>query len=302
MCVVSGLLEFTRVAGGDALVLGDHDLAGLVGDVETCDFTAQALGDELHLRAAVHQAEVVVHEEVREDRFRVQADGLQQDRDRHLAATVDAEVQHVLRVELEVEPRAAVRNHAGREQQLARAVRLALVVLEEHARRTVQLRHDDALGAVDDERALVGHERNFAHVDLLLLHFLDHLRLRSRRLAVIDDQLDLGAHGRGEGQAAGLAFAHVEGGLREVVLEELHLDKTVVRDDRERRVERSLQAFHGPFLGRDAGLQERGVRVFLHLQQVGDFDDAVAIAEILSDALAFGVTVRGRLGHESSGA
>ncbi|MCY1508640.1 hypothetical protein D9M68_429550 [compost metagenome] len=298
----AALLEFTRVARGDALVLGDHDLARLVGDVEARDFAAQALGDELHLRAAVHQAEVVVHEEVREDRFRVQADGLQQDRDRHLAATVHAEVQHVLRVELEVQPRTAVGNHAGREQQLARAVRLALVVFEEHAGRTVQLRDDHALGAVDDERTLVGHERHFAHVDLLFLHFLDHLRLRGRRLAVIDDELHLGAHGRGEGQTTGLALTHIERRLRQVVLEELHLDETVVRDDREGSVECGLQAFDGTVLGGDAGLQERGVRVFLHLQQVGDFDDAVAVTETFSDALAFGVTVRGRLGHESSGA
>jgi hypothetical protein len=77
------------------------------------------------LRAFVHQREVVEHEEVREDLFRRQADGLQQDRHRHLAATVDAEVQDVLRVELEVQPRAAVRNDPGREQQLARAVGLA---------------------------------------------------------------------------------------------------------------------------------------------------------------------------------
>jgi hypothetical protein len=39
---------------------------------------------------------------------RVHADRLQQDRDRHLAAAVDAEIQVVLRIELEVEPRAAV--------------------------------------------------------------------------------------------------------------------------------------------------------------------------------------------------
>jgi hypothetical protein len=136
----------------------------------------------------------------------------------------------------------------------------------------------------------------------LLLHFLDHLRLRGRRLAVIDDELDLGAHGRREGQAPRLALAHVERRLRQVVLEELHLHETVVRDDRERGVERGLQAFDRALLRRDARLQERGVRVLLHLQQVGDFNDAVAAAEILSDALAFGVTVRGRLGHESSGA
>ena len=48
----------------------------------------------------------------------------------------------------------------ARVQQLARAVRLAAVVVEEHARRTMQLRDDDALGAVDDEGAVLGHERH----------------------------------------------------------------------------------------------------------------------------------------------
>ena len=51
----------------------------------------------------------------------------------------------VLGVELDVEPRAAIGNDARREQQLARGVGLALVVVEEHARRTVHLRNDDAL-------------------------------------------------------------------------------------------------------------------------------------------------------------
>ena len=64
-------------------------------------------------------------------------------------------------------------------------MRLAAVVLEEHAGRAVELRDDDALGAVDDERAVVGHERNLAHVDLLLLHFLDGVL---RRFLVHDDR------------------------------------------------------------------------------------------------------------------
>ena len=262
----AALLQFAGMANRDALVLGDDDLAGLVGQVETGDFAAHALGDELHLRAAVHQAEIVEDKEVRQDRFVVQADGLEQDRDRHLAATVHAEVQDVFRVKLEVQPGTTVRNDAGREQQFARAVGLALVVFEEHARRTVQLRHDDALGAVDDERALVGHERHFAHVDFLLLDFLDHLGLRRRGLAVIDDQLHLGANGRGKGQATGLALTHVECGLGQVVLDELHLDKTVVRDDGESVLKGRLKAFNRAFLGRTVGLQECGVRIFLHLQ------------------------------------
>ena len=43
------------------------------------------------------------------------------------------------------------------------------------------------------------------------------------------------------------------------------------------------------FCGRDVGLQERGVRVLLHLQQVRNFEHAVAVAEAFADALAFGV-------------
>jgi hypothetical protein len=101
------------VAGSDALVLLDQNLAVLVGDVEAGDLALQALGHELHLRPDVHQAEIVEGEEVGQDLLGVQADGLEQDGDRHLATAVDAEVEDVLRVELEVQPRAAVGNDAA---------------------------------------------------------------------------------------------------------------------------------------------------------------------------------------------
>ena len=45
-------------------------------------------------------------------------------------------------------------------------------LLEHHARRAVQLADDDALGAIDDERAEVGEQRQFAEIDLLLDLFL----------------------------------------------------------------------------------------------------------------------------------
>jgi hypothetical protein len=44
-----------------------------------------------------------------------------------------------------------------------------MTLAEVHARRTDELRHDDALGAVDDERALVRHEREVTHEDGLAL-------------------------------------------------------------------------------------------------------------------------------------
>ena len=47
--------------------------------------------------------------------------------------------------------------------------------VEEHAGRAVQLADDDALGAVDDERAVVRHQRDVAEVDLLLLDVADGL-------------------------------------------------------------------------------------------------------------------------------
>mmetsp|Transcript_23362 Transcript_23362/g.55500 ORF Transcript_23362/g.55500 Transcript_23362/m.55500 type:complete len:350 (+) Transcript_23362:7583-8632(+) len=286
------------MAGGDALVLLDDDGTALVDDVEAGDFALQAVGHELQLRADVHQAEVVEHEEVGQDLLGVQADGLQQDGDRHLAATVDAEVQDVLRVELEVQPGTTVGNDAGAEQQLARAVGLALVVLEEHARRTVQLRHDDALGAVHDEGAVVGHERHFAHVDLLLLDLLDRLRLR--RLAVIDDHLQARAHGGCVGQPPLLALTGIERRLGDVVLEELHLDEPVVRNDRERRQEGCLQAL-GLAFGRGHVLLEEGhVAVLLHREQVRDVENALALAEALADPLALGVAVGGCLRHKHS--
>jgi hypothetical protein len=46
---------------------------------------------------------------------------------------------------------------------------VALTRLEDDARRPHELRHDHALGAVDHERALVGHHREVPHEDRLLL-------------------------------------------------------------------------------------------------------------------------------------
>ncbi len=194
-----GRLHVADVLDGDALVLRDQGLARLVVDVEARHFAAQALGHHFEQHMVLLDVEGVEGEEFLEDALGRVAERLQQDGDRHLAAPVDTEKHDVLRVELEVEPGAAVGDHARREQQLAAGVGLAAVVLEEHARRAVQLRDDDALGAVDDERAGGGHERNLAHVHLLLLDFLGG---RLGRVLVQDHQAHLGAQRTGVGEAA----------------------------------------------------------------------------------------------------
>src|ERR1700730_18989589 len=51
-------------------------------------------------------------------------------------------------------------------------MRLALVMVKEDPRGTMHVTDNDALGAVDDEGAVRGHERDIAHVDVLLLNIL----------------------------------------------------------------------------------------------------------------------------------
>src|ERR1019366_4931049 len=111
--------------------------------------------------------------EVVEQVLRRVAERAQEDRRVHLPAAVDADEHDVLRVELEVEPRTAVRDDAGAVEHLAARVGLALVVVEEDARAAVQLADDDALGAVDDERAGVRLQRDLAEENLLLLDVAD---------------------------------------------------------------------------------------------------------------------------------
>ena len=232
-------------------------------------------------------------EEGFENLFRRLANGLQQDGDRHLAATVNAEEEDVLRIELEVQPGTAVRNDAGREQQLARAMGLAAVMLKEHAGRTVQLRNDDALGTVDDEGARGGHERNFAHVHFLLLHFLD---LFGARLTVENHQTHLGAQGAGKGQAALLAFLDVKSGFAKLVLDKFQTRIAGVGNDREDGVECGLEALDTTLHGRQVDLQELGVRLKLGGQQERYVQYGRTFRKTLANALLLGI----RVGHESS--
>ena len=154
----------------------DHHLAGI--GVDQVD---RGL-DALHAVPVIGHAPAVLGADIgdrlvegRQDLLAVHAEREEQRRHRDLAAAVDARMHDVLGVELDVEPGAAIGDDAGGEQQLARGMGLALVVVEEDARRAVHLRDDDALGAVDDEGAVRRHERHVAHVDVLLLDVLDRL-------------------------------------------------------------------------------------------------------------------------------
>src|SRR5690606_5803076 len=127
------------VTSGDTATLLDNNLALVILDIEDCDLTAQALRHQLQAQVlALHMENVGGVERVQHFLGGV-TERAQQYRGRQLAATVDAHEYAILRIEFEIQPRPAVRNDARGVKQFAGAVRLATVVVKEHARRTVQL-------------------------------------------------------------------------------------------------------------------------------------------------------------------
>ena len=171
----AGFFELIDMARGDPAALLDNDLALAIGDIEGSDLTTQALRHQFQLQAfTVHFELVGVIEDV-ENFGGLVAQRAQQHGRRQLAATVDTDEHGVLGIELEVQPGPAVGNHAGGVQQLAGAVGLATVVVEEHPGAAVQLGYDHTLGTIDHEGTVFSHQGYFAHVDFLLLDVLDRL-------------------------------------------------------------------------------------------------------------------------------
>jgi len=276
--------DITNMFGGNPLVLGNNQLAIRPDEVETGHFAAQTLRNQRELDLLLAEQEGVELEELLQNLLRGHADGLEQRGDRHLATAINPEEQGVLRIEFEIQPGTAVGNHTGREQQFARAMGLAPVMLEEDTRRAVQLGNDDPLGTIDHEGAIGRHQGDFTHVDFLLLDLLHGIRC----FAIHDHQAYLGTQGRREGQATLVAFSHVKSGLAEHVADEFQTGIAGMRNDRKNRGERSLQAFVFPRLGRDFILQEVLEGLQLGRQQVRNVQHAGALGEALADAFLLG--------------
>ena len=277
--------ELARLAHGELLAGLEHHLAG-VGIDQIVDrlVAAQPVGVERHPPAILGALVGHLLVEGVEDLLAAHAERIKQRRHRDLPAPVDARVNDVLGVELDVEPRTAIGNDAGGEQQLARRVRLALVVIEEHAGRAMHLRDDDALGAVDDEGAVVGHERDVAHVDVLLLDVLD--RLGAGLFVYIEhDQAQRDLERRGIGHAALPALVDVVFGAFEFVLDEFKHRRVGEIGNREHRFEHRLQALVGAAARRLLHQQELVVGRLLNLNEVRHLRDFLDFSEKLPYAL-----------------
>ena len=112
----------------------------------------------------------------------------------------------------------------------------------------MQLGNDNALGTVDNEGTVFGHQGHFAHVDFLFLDILDRAVL-GRGFLVVDHQSHQHAQRRGIGQATDLALLDVENRIADAIADVLELDVTAEADNRKNRFEGALQtgAFLVPF-------------------------------------------------------
>src|SRR5262249_4996661 len=194
----------------------------------------------------------------------------QQHRGWKLAAPVDSHVQHVARIEFEIDPAPAVGNDARRVEQLAARMRAALVMLEEHAGRPMELGDDYPLGAVDHEGSVRRHQRYLAEVNLLFLNVLDRA---ASLLDVPDDKLNLDLDGRRVGHPTLMALFAIVLGFTELIADELQRRGLVEVLDRKNRLEDCLQTDFLALVRGDAVLQKLIVRTLLTLDQIRDVDE-----------------------------
>ena len=262
------------VAHRRALVVDDEaDIVAILSEILLRDgFSCDVAGSGREARALIERA--------RAERLRYDAVlcDLRQLGGLELALAVDLDVELPAGGGLELQPRAAVGDDLGVEQQPAggRVVDRGVV----HAGRADELADDHALGAVDDERAAVGDERELAEVDLLLDHVLvplDAVDLLARHQA--QPRLER----RGIREIALDALVHRVLRLADLVRDELELEQLAGVADGEHPAEDLLQALVPAPQGVHVHLEEVAEALELDFEQVGN--PQIPLAVDLREAL-----------------
>ena len=269
---LGGLLEHLARVLIDHLVL---DLHGDRGGQHAADqLRKRLLGRHLLLVGEVEQVDDLGVRRV--------AQAAQERRDGQLLLAVDVRPHHVRDVGRELDPRAPEGDHAGAVQVRPVGVdRLR----EEDTGAAVQLADNDSLGAVDDERALLGHDREVAEVDILL----DRLFGLVLVLVLLGAQAQLGLEREGERQA--LREALLDGVLGRLQREVEVLERVALASVRDREVlpESGFQPLLLVTLLRDQlRLEEVVVGLELDLEEVRKVEDRRDVCEGLASAFAAG--------------
>jgi len=172
--VFARIFERGRIARSHALVeleqrcLGDALPVAQVPLRLHADRAVDILVVRVVVNLVVERQQFLVHA-LFDGRMRVEAiahrrQGAQQNRHRDRALAIELDRQVIALARLELHPRTAIGDQLGRREPAARGAIFFRV--EVHAGRPDQLAHHHALGAVDDERPLLGHQREIAHEDV----------------------------------------------------------------------------------------------------------------------------------------
>ena len=167
-------------------------------------------------------------------------------RHRDLAVLVDADVENVAGIGLILQPGAPVGDDRGLEELLAGLVEGLIII---YAGRTNQLGNDDPFRTVDDKGAALGHQREIAHEDFLLVDLA----------GLLIEKPGPDVKGCVIGYVPDLAFGHrIFRGLVQPVIDKIQNEISGVVRDGGNIAEYFLQPL----------LQEPFVRIDLHLDQV----------------------------------
>ena len=276
----TGFFQLVDMTSSDTTTLLNNHLAFVIGNVDGRDFTAQTMRNQFQANALALNVEHVGRVERVQHLFSGITQRTQQYRCRQLATTVDTHEHAVFRVELKVQPRTAVRNDTRRIKQLTGAVRLAAVVVKEHARGTVQLGNNYTLGTVDYEGTVFSHQGDFTHVDFLLFDVLDRF---VRRFFVENDQTNFYPQRYGVRYATQHAFFDIKCRLAQAITDVLQRSIAGVADDRENGFEGRMQAHVAELIFSRSRLQEFTIRIQLDCQEIRHIHDVRQLAKVLAD-------------------
>ena len=281
--VDAGVLQARDGPLGNAVPGPLEHLPGLrMDEVLGCLGPLQELGVDLPEDLALREGDLLLRVEGPQNVAGGQAEGLEEYRGGEPAAAVDARVEHVPGIELQVHPGAARGDDLRREERLSRCLQTGLVLREDDPRRTLHLADDDPLDAVDHEGPLRGHQGQVSEVDLLLadiLHPPGPSRLSRLEHAQPEAGLDRGS------VVDALLLGLLNGALRvaQLVGNELQLRGSLVVLDRKDGLEHRLQTGHAALGLRDVQLQELPEGLPLDLNQVGDPQQDRYLGEVLPE-------------------
>ncbi len=180
-------------------------------------------------------------EAVKDILIALETDGTQKSCYRQLLLAVNVSIHHIVNVRRKLDPRAAERNDSCRIEFRTVAVHARA---EKYTRRTVQLAHNDTLGAVDNERTLFGHVRDSTQINIL------YYSIKILVIRIAASQAEFGLQWNAIGQSALDALLFGVTGRINIVVQKFEREVVTRIGNREVLLKYAEQPFLPTLLGR----------------------------------------------------